>query len=127
MDSFTPIWSSVCFGYPDVTANSRGDLGLIVGVGGSSTGGSAAVSSIGISDDYSRSGFRGFFGSVSTCATATDQGSRWGDYLTARVQEPVDTAFIAAGFGVVSGVGKTHVCEYMRGRYAQAYLDRKTK
>lgn len=129
MNNFAPIFNnSVCFGYPDVTANSRGDLGLMIGIGGSTTGGSAASSVIGISDDYSRSGTRGFFATVATCAPANDQGSRWGDYLTARVQEPVDTAFIGAGFGVISGTGGvTHVCEYMRGRYAQAWLDRKIK
>ena len=33
---------STCFSYPDVTANSRGDLGLIIGFGSSSSGGGPA-------------------------------------------------------------------------------------
>jgi hypothetical protein len=118
---------TTCISYPDVTANSRGDLGLAVGFGGSSSGGAAAQSYVAISDDYSRAKRRGYFPSLSLCAAANDNPKRWGDYLTARVQEPVDVAFIAATFGDVSGAGKTHVCEFMRGRYAQAYLDRRAK
>jgi hypothetical protein len=119
--------TSTCFSYPDVTANSRGDLGLAIGFGSSSSGSGPAQSYVAISDDYSRGTVRGYFQSVFLCASATDNPTRWGDYLTARVQEPVDVAFTAAGFGDVAGAGKTHVCEFMRGRYAQAYLDRRLK
>ena len=82
---------------------------------------------VAISDDYTRGGERGYFQSVFLCAKATDNPTRWGDYLTARVQEPVDVTFTSTGFGDVSGVGKVHVCEFMRGRYVQAYLDRRWK
>jgi len=120
--------STTCFSYPDVTANSRGDLGLAIGFGSSSNGsGGPAQSFVGISDDYSRGTTRGFFGTVFLCAPATANPTRWGDYLTARVQEPVDVAFTAATFGVESGAGKVHVCEFMRKRYQQAYTDRATK
>jgi len=118
---------STCFSYPDVSANSRGDLGLIIGFGSSSTGGGPAQSFVAISDDYSRGGERGYFQSVYECASATDNPTRWGDYLTARVQEPVDVVFTSTGFGDVNGVGKVHVCEFMRGRYYQAYIDRRWK
>jgi len=128
MNNFAPIFNNgACFGYPDVTANSRGDLGLAIGFGSSATGGGPAQSYVAISDDYSRGTTRGYFASVFLCASANDNPSRWGDYLTARVQEPVDTAFIATGYGDVSGLGKVRVCEFMRGRYAQAYLDRRLK
>jgi len=120
--------AGTCFAYPDVTANSRGDLGLIIGFGSSSSGGGPAMSYVAISDDYTRGSERGFFQSVFKCAGATDNPSRWGDYLTARVQEPVDVAFTATGFGKDSfGNGRVHVCEFMRGRYVQAYNDRKWK
>jgi hypothetical protein len=125
IDSGADIFNSgTCFSYGDVTANSRGDLGLIIGFGGSTTGGSAAQSVIGISDDYSRGTERGYFSSIYTCAGANENPTRWGDYLTARVQEPVDVAFIAAGFGDVGGVGKVEICEFMRGRYEAAFLER---
>ena len=40
MNNFAPIFNdSVCFGYPDVTSNSRGDLGLMIGIGSSTGGG----------------------------------------------------------------------------------------
>ncbi len=119
--------STTCFSYPDVTANSRGDLGLVIGFGSSSSGGGPAQSYVAISDDYSRGSERGYFGTVYVCASANDNPSRWGDYLTARVQEPVDVTFTAAGFGDISGSGKTHICEFMRGRYLQAYNDRRLK
>jgi len=119
--------STTCFSYPDVTANSRGDLGLAIGFGGSNTGGGPAQSYVGISDDYNRGTTHGHFKTVFLCAPATDNPTRWGDYLTARVQEPVDVAFTAATYGVESGAGKVHICEFMRRRYQQAYEDRATK
>jgi hypothetical protein len=126
IDSGADIFNgSTCFSYSDVTANSRGDLGLIVGFGGSTTGGSAASSVMGISDDYTRGTERGYFASIFTCAGANTNPTRWGDYLTVHPQEPVDVAFTATGFGDVGGIGKVEVCEFMRGRYQAAYQARR--
>jgi hypothetical protein len=116
-----------CFGFPDVAANSRGDLGISIAFGSSKTGGSAAQGYVGISDDYSRGSTRGFFGTVSLVASGNANSTRYGDFLTARVQEPVDTAFIASAYADLSGVPNTRFVEFMRGRYQQAYVNRGTK
>jgi len=116
-----------CYGFPDVAANSRGDLGISIAFGSSKTGGSAVQGYVGISDDYSRGSTRGFFGTVFLAASGTDNPTRYGDYLTARVQEPVDTAFIASSYADQGGVPNTRFVEFMRARYKQAYLDRGTK
>jgi hypothetical protein len=116
-----------CFGFPDVAANARGDLGVSIAFGSSKTGGSAVQGYVGISDDYSRGTTRGFFGSVTLVATGTDNPTRYGDYLTARVQEPVDTAFIASSYADQAGVPNTRFVEFLRARYKQAYVDRSQK
>lgn len=119
--------TTTCFGFPDVAANSRGDLGLSIAFGSSKTGGTAAQGYVGISDDYSRGSTRGFFGTVFLVASGNTNSTRYGDFLTARVQEPVDTAFIASSYAVQGSVSNTHFAEFMRMRYQQAYLDRGTK
>jgi hypothetical protein len=116
-----------CFGFPDVAANSRGDLGISIAFGSSKTGGSAAQGYVGISDDYSRGSTRGSFGTVFLAASGNANSTRYGDFLTARVQEPVDTAFIASSYADSGGVPNTRFVEFMRQRYQQAYLDRGTK
>jgi hypothetical protein len=118
--------STVCYGFPDVAGNSRGDLGLSIAAGSSRTGGSAVQGYVGISDDYSRGSTRGFFGTVVLAASGNDNPTRYGDFLTARVQEPVDTAFSASSYADQGGVPNTHFVEFVRGRYKQAYLDRGT-
>jgi hypothetical protein len=119
--------STTCFGFPDVAANSRGDLGLTIASGSSTTGGGAVQGYVGISDDYSRGSTRGFFGTVTLVASGNTNPTRYGDFLTARVQEPVDVAFIASSYADNSGVPNTRFVEFLRQRYQQAYLDRGTK
>lgn len=119
------LWNpDFCMGFADVNANSRGDLGITLAAGGSKTGGSVVQGFVGISDSYSRGDNRGKFGTIFLAAAGDDNPSGYGDYLTVRVQEPVDTAFIAASYARLAGSTNTHVVEFMRGRYAQAYLDR---
>jgi membrane-bound inhibitor of C-type lysozyme len=119
--------TTTCFGFPDVAANSRGDLGISIAFGSSKTGGTAAQGYVGISDDYSRGSTRGSFGTVVLTASGNDNTIRYGDYLTTRVQEPVDTAFIASSYADQGGLPNVRFVEFMRQRYQQAYLDRGTK
>jgi hypothetical protein len=60
-------------------------------------------------------------------ASGNDNTGRYGDFLTARVQEPVDTAFIASSYADQSGLPNTRFVEFMRTRYKQAFVDRATK
>jgi hypothetical protein len=119
------LWNpNMCMAYADVTSNSRGDLGMTIAAGGSLTGGSVVQGYVGISDSYSRGANRGKFTTIYRVASGDDNPSVYGDYLTARVQEPVDTAFIATSYAWLAGATNTHIVEFMRGRYAQAYKDR---
>ena len=118
--------TTTCFGFPDVAGNSRGDLGLSIAFGSSKTGGSAVQGYVGISDDYSRGSVRGFFGTVFVAATGNDNPTRYGDFLTARVQEPVDTVFIASSYADQANAPNVRFVEFMRARYKQAYVDRGT-
>jgi hypothetical protein len=118
--------ASVCIGMPDVTANAHGDLGLSIAGGSSKAGGGGGATAvqgyIGISDDYSRSGLRGFFQSFLLTASGNDNPSRFGDYYTARVEEGADLAFIAANYGDNAGVPNTWISEFLRGRYYLGWL-----
>jgi len=126
--NFADIFNSTsCFGYPRVAANARGDLGLSIGFGSSKTGGGPVQGYVAISDDDSRSGTRGFFGSVHLVASGTDNPTRYGDYLSINAQEPFDLAFVATAFGDNSGSPNTRFVEFVRGRYDQGYLDRRLK
>lgn len=115
---------SACFGFPDVTANARGDIGLVIGFGSSSTGGGAAQGYAAISDDYTRGSLRGFFATVFLTAAADDNPSRYGDYLTARTQEPADLAFIGTNYGLLAGAVNVRISEFLRGRYYTGWLNR---
>lgn len=122
------IWnSSSCFGFPDVTSNARGDIGLTIAFGSSSSGGGPAQGYVSISDDFTNSGSSGFFGTVFLVASADDNSSRYGDYLTIRQQEPVDLAFIATSYTLLGGGVNVRAVEFVRGRYDKGYLDRRAK
>jgi len=126
--NFADIWNgTTCFGYPRVAANARGDLGLSIGFGSSKTGGGPVQGYVGISDDDSRSGIRGHFGTVSRVASGNDNPQRYGDYLSISAQEPADLAFIATAFGDNAGTPNTRFVEFVRGRYDQGYVDRRLK
>lgn len=105
------IWSSsFCFGYPAVSANQRGDVGLSIAWGGKNGGsGPALVAGVGIADDYSSSA--GFFGSVTSTATGTHQppDGRYGDFLTVRPHQPCDLWWTAENFAYLNGSAATNV------------------
>jgi hypothetical protein len=120
------LWfTSVCTGFPDAAANARGDIGIALTVGSSSSGsGGPAVGNIGISDAFSRSTFRGWTGTWSAVASADANSSRYGDYTTMRMQDPADVGFIGATYGILLGSPNVRMVEFLRGRYAQGWQHR---
>jgi hypothetical protein len=91
--------SSFCFGYPAVTGNILGDIGLSIAYGGRSGGGGTAVrAGVGISDNFSTG--VGRFGSVTTTATgvANRSDGRYGDYFTIHPYQTCDRWFGATNF-----------------------------
>ena len=123
--NFADIFNgSACFGFADVASNARGDIGVVLGFGSSSTGGGAAQGYAAISDDYTRGTIRGYFQTVFLTAAADDNPSRYGDYLTARTQEPADLAFIGTNYGLLSGGINVRFSEFLRGRYYTGWFNR---
>lgn len=119
--------SSYCFGFPAVSANERGDLGLSIAYGGKAGGGgTAAQGAVGVDDDYTAG--LGFFGSVTTTATGTHNRTdgRFGDYFTVRNQEPCDMWFAATNYALSGGnTASSHTnvryVEFGRGQTRKCY------
>ena len=88
-----------CFGFPVVTANKRGDIGISFAFGGRAGGGGAAVqSAVGIDDEFTAG--IGFFGQTSTTASgvANLSDNRFGDYFTIHPYEPCEKWFSATNY-----------------------------
>jgi len=123
------IWNSgACFGYPAVSTNARGDLGLTIGMGGRAGGGGPAVRGyVGIDDDYT-SGI-GVFGTVYQTAIGTHNpaDNRYGDYFTIHPQTPCDLFFAATNYALNGGTSTTNVnaryVEFGRGRDGVCYTN----
>lgn len=101
---------SRCFGFPAVTANKRGDIGLSIAAGGKKGGGgTAARGFVGLDDEFT-SGI-GFFGTVRLTASGTHNrsDSRFGDYFTIRAYEPCEKWFTATNYALLNGTGVANV------------------
>jgi hypothetical protein len=93
-----------CFGFPAVTANKRGDIGITLALGGKAGGaGTAAQGYVGIDDEFTTG--IGFFGTVFLTATGTHNRSdnRYGDYFTIHSYEPCEKWFSATNYARVNG------------------------
>ncbi|MPZ56600.1 MAG: hypothetical protein GEU91_08925 [Rhizobiales bacterium] len=88
-----------CFGYPAVTGNIFGDIGLSIAWGGRAGGGGFAVrAGVGIDDDFTPG--LGFFGTVFPTAigVANRSDGRYGDYHTIHPYQPCDRWFGATNY-----------------------------
>ena len=94
------IWNATsCIGYPAVTANVRGDIGLSIAAGGKSGGGGSAVEGyIGIDDQVTAGD--GTFGTLFRVAAgvANREDGRFGDYFTIRPYQKCDKWFGATSY-----------------------------
>lgn len=126
-----------CFGLPQVSANERGDIGMVLGFGGSvdtaatcvGNGCSAARPAVGIDDDFTAG--LGVFGAAggnfSSVAAGTHNrtDSRYGDYFTIHPHEPCDNFFGATAYALNGGTSVTNVnarfVEFGRGRDSPCY------
>jgi hypothetical protein len=101
---------NTCFGFPVVTANKRGDIGLSIAFGGKKGGGgTAARGYVGIDDEFT-SGI-GFFGTVFLTASGTHNrsDSRYGDYFTIHPYEPCEKWFTATNYSLLNGTAVANV------------------
>ncbi|MBI5192537.1 MAG: hypothetical protein HZA08_03720 [Nitrospirae bacterium] len=101
--------SAYCYGYPAVTANKRGDLGLSIASGGKAGGlGTAAKGYVAIEDEFT-SGLT--FGSFTLTANGTYNRSdgRFGDYFTIHSYEPCEKWFSATNYSLLNGTAVGNV------------------
>jgi hypothetical protein len=117
--------SSVCFGYPAVTANERtGHFGLAIAAGGRAGGGGPPVQGyVGIDDDFTPG--IGVYGSVVLVAAGTHNPSRFGDYYSIGTNRPCGYFWDAALFALNGGTSSANVnaryVEFGRGREMNCY------
>jgi hypothetical protein len=101
--------NSQCFGYPVVTANKRGDLGISLASGGKAGGaGPAVTGAVGVDDEFT-SGV-GVFSLVNVASgTHNPADERYGDYFTIHPHEPCEKWFTATSYALLDGTGVANV------------------
>jgi hypothetical protein len=99
----------LCFGFPVVTGNVFGDLGISIAAGGQAGGGgSAAQGFVGVDDTP---GDAIFFGTVILTAGGTNNRSdgRFGDYFTIRTNARCQNTYVATNYSLNGGSGTANV------------------
>jgi hypothetical protein len=87
------IWNgSFAFAYPAFSRNSRGEIGVAIGVGG---GDREAHTSVGFMGDFK----------VWALSNSDSSLTRYGDYLTIRRASPNEKLFSAVGYGITTALG----------------------
>jgi hypothetical protein len=102
--------NAFCFGFPHVSANKRGDIGISLASGGrAGGGGTAAQGFVGVDDEFTTG--VGFFGTVFLTASGTHNRSdgRYGDYFTIHPYEPCEKWFTATNYALSGGTGVANV------------------
>jgi hypothetical protein len=124
--------NTFCFGNPVVSANDRGDVGMVLAYGGNSGGGGAAAQpAVGMDDDFTPD--IGNFGACcgfnfNPTATGTDNRSdaRYGDYFVIHRQTPCGLFFETTSYALNGGTAVTNVdsryTEFGRNRDANCYF-----
>jgi hypothetical protein len=96
------IWSpDTCFGYPAVSTNARGDIGLSISAGGKAGGGgSPAQGYIGIIDDYSPADLTPGTVYLTAKGLRNRSDGRYGEYYSVRPYSPCDLAWFATNYAL---------------------------
>lgn len=117
--------NTLCFGYPVVTANKRGDLGISLAAGGKAGGAGPAVQGfVGIDDEFTTG--VGSFDLVQVASgTHNPADARFGDYFTIHAYEPCEKWFTATSYALLNGTGVANVnsryVEFGRQQSARCY------
>ncbi|HTD48937.1 MAG TPA: hypothetical protein VK881_16855 [bacterium] len=123
--------SAYCYGYPEVTSNTRGDLGMVLAFGGANSGGGEPVRpAAGVSDEFTRLGEFDLFvvpsanDPVTGAANNPALQDRYGDYSSTHPSEPCEKWFVGTGYFFNStGAVNQRVFEYGRHKHARCYFD----
>jgi len=119
--------NSLCTAYPSISANKRGDLGLVVARGGRRIGGGGATTAVkgyvALEDEFTTGTA---FSALQLVADGTHNPARFGDYFTIHPHEPDEKFFSATVFTFLNGTGVANVnsryVEFGRQVYRRAYV-----
>jgi hypothetical protein len=118
--------TSQCTGLPSVASNVRGDLGVMIAIGGRAGGGGTAGHAAFFMIDQFNPGPGGFSLTTAVNGTQNRSDSRYGDYFTVRRHSPDGLFFSATAYALNGGTALSNVdaryVEFGRGRDAQGYL-----
>lgn len=106
----TQIWNpDFCFGYPVVSGNVFGDLGISIAAGGRAGGGGAAAQGYVGVDDTPSDGIH--FGTVILTASGTHNRTdgRYGDYFTVRPNARCQNAWVGTNYALLNGTATANV------------------
>jgi len=116
-----------CFGFPTLSTNERGNLGLSAVFGGDKDVGTEdpPTGFVGIDDDKT-TGFANFQTVLVAAGTHGPNNLRWGDYFTVHPHEPCDLFWVATNYALNGGTGTANVdakyVEFGRGRDRRCYI-----
>jgi hypothetical protein len=126
--------NNYCFGNPVISANERGDIGMVLAFGGRAGGGAgtnAAQPAVGLDDDFCPglgvfcAGGGANFSPVAA-GTHNRADARYGDYFTIHPHEPCDNFFGATAYALNGGTGVANVnarwVEFGRNRDGKCYF-----
>jgi hypothetical protein len=119
--------NSLCTAYPSISANKRGDLGVVLVRGGRSIGGGGAATAVkgyvALEDEFTPGTA---FSALQLVADGTHNPDRFGDYFTIHPHEPEEKFFSATAFAFLNGTALANVnsryVEFGRRVYRRAYL-----
>lgn len=135
--------SKFCFGYPAVSINQRGDVGISIAAGSSNPGTAggdtgAVQGSVNVSDDFSAGiglfrpqKFRLTAIGSRNPAPGANGNVRFGDYFSVHPHEPCTLWFSATNYALDEGTDVAHVnaryVEFGRGRDEKCYFGWRNK
>jgi hypothetical protein len=104
------IWNaSFCFGYPALSGNGFGDVGISLAAGGQAGGGGSAAQGFVGNDDTPADTV--FFGTVALTASGTHNRTdgRYGDYFTVRTNARCQNTWVATNYALSGGTAVANV------------------
>ncbi len=120
--------SAYCIGFPEVTANKLGDLGMVLAYGGANAGGGGPVRlAVGVSDEFTGLGLFDLAPEPFSFAFADRNpalANRYGDYSSNHPSEPCEKWFVGTGYYLDSaGRVQQLFFEYGRHKHYRCWSD----
>ena len=120
--------SAYCMGFPEVTANKLGDLGMVLAYGGANAGGGGPVRlAVGVSDEFTGLGLFDLVKEPVSLQFADRNpavNDRYGDYSSNHPSEPCEKWFVGTGYFLYThGEVEQLFFEYGRHKHYRCWSD----